>query len=192
MANLIIISGAQAVGKMTVAESLKEKTGYQLMINHDSIEVSDKIFGRGTDAQKELNHLIRKNVFYLAIKHDINLIFTLVVAYDDESEWEYINSLKNMFEQTGGTFYFVELFADTKMRLERNITPHRLEEKASKNDIERSTNDLLKTMQKHRLFSNYDEYICDNHIKIDNTYLSPDETADEIIERFNLNNNKKR
>ena len=43
MANLIIVCGPQAVGKMTVAESLRDKTGYCLMVNHDSIEVSDKI-----------------------------------------------------------------------------------------------------------------------------------------------------
>ena len=31
MANLIIISGPQAVGKMTVAENLRDKIGYYLM-----------------------------------------------------------------------------------------------------------------------------------------------------------------
>ena len=44
MANIIIIAGPMAVGKMTVAEALKEKIGYRLMTNHDSIEISDKIF----------------------------------------------------------------------------------------------------------------------------------------------------
>ena len=44
MANLIIISGPQAVGKMTVAECLKNKIGYSLMVNHDSIELAIKIF----------------------------------------------------------------------------------------------------------------------------------------------------
>ena len=44
MSNLIVVSGPQAVGKMTVAESLKEKTGYSLMVNHDSIEVAKKVF----------------------------------------------------------------------------------------------------------------------------------------------------
>ena len=44
MANLIVICGPQAVGKMTVAESLRDKLKYNLMMNHDSIEMSDKIF----------------------------------------------------------------------------------------------------------------------------------------------------
>ena len=38
-------------------ESLRDKIGYSLMVNHDSIEVSDKIFERGSAAQKELNKL---------------------------------------------------------------------------------------------------------------------------------------
>lgn len=41
MANLIVICGQQAVGKMTVAESLRDKIKYNLMMNHDSIEISD-------------------------------------------------------------------------------------------------------------------------------------------------------
>ena len=36
MANLIVVCGPQAVGKMTVAESLRDKIGYSLMVNHDS------------------------------------------------------------------------------------------------------------------------------------------------------------
>lgn len=77
MANLIIVSGPQAVGKMTVDESLRDNIGYSLMVNHDSIEVSDKIFERGSDAQKELNKLIRVNAFQTAIKYDIYLCYCI-------------------------------------------------------------------------------------------------------------------
>ena len=34
MANLIVVCGPQAVGKMVVAESLRDKLKYNLMINH--------------------------------------------------------------------------------------------------------------------------------------------------------------
>lgn len=186
MANLIIVSGPQAVGKMTVAESLRDKIGYSLMINHDSIEVSDKIFERGSSAQKELNKLIRKDVFETAIKYDVNMIFTFVTAYDCKEDIEYLNKLRTMFEATGGNFYFVELSADLQTRLDRNVTPHRLESKYSKNDIERSTKDLLETIEKYRLNSNEDEMICPNHLKINNTNLSPDEVSNIIINKFKL------
>ena len=63
MANLIIVCGPQAVGKMTVAESLRDKLKYNMMMNHDSIEISDKIFGFATHAQKEFNYYIREKHF---------------------------------------------------------------------------------------------------------------------------------
>ena len=50
MANLIIVSGPQAVGKMTVAEKLRDKIRYRLMTNHDSIELSDVVFERKSAA----------------------------------------------------------------------------------------------------------------------------------------------
>lgn len=190
MANLIIISGPQAVGKMTVAEELKDKIGYSLMVNHDSIEVSDKIFGMKTPAQRELNQSIRRSVFEIAIKYDVNMILTLVVAFELPEEIEYLNNLKSMFEKSGGKFFFVELEAELETRLERNVTPHRLESKKSKNDIEWSKNDLLKTMQKHKLNTSEGEILFPNHIKINNTNLSPNEVAEIVIKRFNLSREK--
>ena len=186
MANLIIVSGPQAVGKMTVAEELRNRIGYSLMVNHDSIEVSDKIFERGSPAQKELNQSIRKSAFEIAIKYDIDMIFTLVVAYDLPEEIEYLNSLRRMFEESGGKFYFIELEADVETRLKRNITPHRLESKKSKNDVEWSRNDLLKTMQKYKLNTDEGEILFPNHIKINNTHLSPNEVVDIVMKKFNL------
>lgn len=186
MTNLIIVSGPQAVGKMTVAEKIKEKLGYHLMINHDSIEVSNKIFGFATPAQKELSKIIRTGVFDLAVKYDIDMIFTFLTAFDSKTDLEYINNLKNMFEKTGGNLYFVELMADLNTRLERNVSQHRLDLKPSKRNVEFSTQDLLNLMNKHRLNSNEEEVVCENHIKIDNTNLLPEQVADIVIKKFGL------
>lgn len=186
MANLIIVSGPQAVGKMTVAEKLRDKIGYRLMTNHDSIELSDVVFERKSAAQKEFNLLIRSAAFETAVKYDVNMIFTFVMAYGEKEDLDYVNNLRNLFEQSGGNFYFVELSADLETRLQRNLTPHRLEMKPTKRDTEWTKNDILKTMEKYRLNSYEDEFICDNHIKIDNTNLQPEEVADIIIEKFNL------
>lgn len=186
MANLIVVSGPQAVGKMTVAEKLKEKLGYSLMVNHDSIEVSDKIFERGSNPQKELNKIIREGAFKTAIKYNIDMIFTFVTAFDMQSDIDYLNNLRSMFESTGGEFYFIELEADVKTRLERNVSPHRLESKYTKNDIETSKKDLLETMEKYRLNSNEGEIICPNHLKINNTNLEPEVVAEQVIQHFQL------
>ena len=82
MANLIVVCGPQAVGKMTVAESLRDKLKYNMMMNHDSIEVSDRIFGFATPAQKEFNALFREKAFDVAVRHNVGLIFTYVCAFE--------------------------------------------------------------------------------------------------------------
>ena len=186
MANLMVVTGPQAVGKMTVAEKIKEKTNYSLMTNHDSIEVAKKIFHNNTKAWKELSGLIREETFKTAVKNNINLIFTFVTAFGIQEDIDYLNRLKNMFEQSGGKFYFVELEADLETRLERNLTPHRMEEKPSKRDTEWTVKDIYKTMEKYRLNSNEGEITFENYIKINNTNLSPEDVADMIIEKFKL------
>lgn len=191
MANLIIICGPQAVGKMTVAESLRDKLKYNLMMNHDSIEVSDRIFGFATPAQKEFNAVFRKTAFDLAVKHNVDLLFTYVCAFEMLQEREYLNSLAKLFESNGGNFYFVELSADLEKRLERNVTPHRLERKASKRDVEWSKANLLRDTELHKLNSDPEEVWFEHHLKIDNTNLEPDEVADLVIKYFELAANEK-
>lgn len=191
MANLVIVCGPQAVGKMTVAESLRDKLRYNMMMNHDSIEMSDKIFGFGTPAQKEFNAIFREKAFELAVKHNVDLIFTYVCAFEVPQEREYLTSLAELFKINGGEFYFVELSADLATRLERNETPHRMECKASKRDVAWSKANLLKDATNHRLNLEDGEIWFDNHIKIDNTNLHPDEVADMVIEQFQLVANEK-
>ena len=191
MANLIIVCGPQAVGKMTVAESLRDKLKYNMMMNHDSIEVSDKIFGFATPAQKEFNKFFREKAFELAVKHNVDMIFTYVCAFDMPEEREYLTGLEEQFTANGGNFYFVELSADLDTRLARNETPHRMERKASKRDVEWSKANLLRDAEKHRLNLDADEVWFEHHLKIDNTNLEPDEVADMVIKEFQLVANDK-
>ena len=186
MANLIVITGPLAVGKMTVAEVLREKTGYNLMINHDSIEVSDKIFGFATPAQKEFNLLIREMAFNTAVKYNESIIFTMALHFDDKEKIDYLRELKQRFEKTGGKFYFIELSAGLDVRLERNTTPHRLEMKKSKQDIEWSRRNLINSHNNHKLNSDYGELLFENHLKINNENLSPQEVAEMIVNKYSF------
>ncbi len=186
MANLIVVCGPQAVGKMVVAESLRDKLHYNMMMNHDSIEMSDKIFGFNTPAQREFNAIFREKAFDLAVKHNVNLIFTYVTAFEMQEERDYLMSLHDLFVKNGGNFYFVELSADLETRLLRNETPYRMERKASKKDVEWSRNNLLRDTEKHRLNSDEGEVWFENHLKIDNTDLLPDQVADMVIKEYDL------
>ena len=191
MANLIVICGPQAVGKMTVAERLRDKLRYNMMMNHDSIELSDRIFGFGTPAQRALNGAIRETVFALAVKHDVDLIFTFVCAFDEPEDVQYLRDLEAQFTGSGGSFYFVELSATLEARLLRNETPHRMDMKPSKRNTEWSRNDILVTAQKYKLNTDEGETLFAHHLKIDNTDLTPDEVADRVIAAFGLVPNEK-
>ena len=191
MANLIVVCGPQAVGKMTVAESLRDKLKYNLMMNHDSIEISDRIFGFATPAQAEFNRFFRQKAFELAVTHNVDLLFTYVCAFEMPEEKEYLDRLAAQFEANGGNFYFVELSADLETRIARNETPHRMERKPSKRDVARSKSNLLKDNTNHQLNSAEGEYWFKNHLKIDNTHLEPDQVADMVIEHFHLTANEK-
>ena len=83
----------------------------------------------------------------LAVKYNVDLIFTYVAALEMKEEIDYLKSLEMQFTTSGGNFYFIELSADLDTRLKRNLTPHRMERKASKKDTKWSKENLLKDMQ---------------------------------------------
>ncbi len=190
MTDLVVIIGPQAVGKMTIGEKLKEKIGYTLMTNHDSIEIAIKIFSSNKDAKLKLKSKIREDVFNICLENNISIIFTFVVDFNTNDDILYLNELKNKFEKTGGYFYLIELEADLQTRLERNKTPHRLECKPSKRNMEWSDKELIESMDIYRMNSIKDEIKFENYIKINNTNLSPNAVCDIIINKFNFNLNK--
>ena len=191
MANLIVVCGPQAVGKMVVAESLRDKLKYNMMMNHDSIEITDRIFGFATPAQREFNECFRAKAFEIAVKHNVDLIFTYVCAFEMQEEKDYLTNLHDLFVGNGGKFYFVELSADLDTRLKRNETAYRMERKASKRDVEWSRSNLLSDTKNHRLNSEEGETWFENHLKIDNSKLEPDQVADLVIKEFKLIPNDK-
>ena len=190
MTDLVVIIGPQAVGKMTIGEKLKEKIGYTLMTNHDSIEIAIKIFSSNKNAKLKLKSKIREDVFNICLENNISIIFTFVVDFNTNDDILYLNELKNKFEKTGGHFYLIELEADLQTRLERNKTPHRLECKPSKRNMEWSDKELIESMDIYRMNSIKDEIKFENYIKINNTNLSPNAVCDIIINKFNFNLNK--
>ena len=180
MSKLILITGGQAVGKMTVGESLKAKTGIPMTMNHDSLDLAAKIYGWGHPAHKLLSESIRKSTFESAIMTNTDLIFTYVWAFNEQEDWEYVENINKLFN---GELYIVELVTDLQTRLKRNKTEYRLSVKPSKRNIEASDQELINSLDKYRLISNEKEVeqVYKNYINIDNTNLTPEEVADIII-----------
>ncbi len=188
--DLILILGSGAVGKMTVGQKLTEITDFRLFHNHMMIEPVLEIFG---SFQGALVSKLREDIFDEFMKTDYQgMIFTYMMAFDLPSEWEYIKSLSDRFEATGGTVYYVELVADQEERLKRNKTENRLKNKASKRDTDISDSRLKYEDSHYRLVSNDGEIGFGNYIKIDNTKLEPELCAKMIKEHFDLPDKSRR
>jgi len=184
---LIIIFGPQAVGKMTVGQSLAEITNLKLFHNHMTIDLVSNFFDYGSSSGKRLVNLFRQEIFEEVAKSDLEgLIFTFVWGLDLEDDWKYVKQISSIFEKENGTVYMVELEADLAERLERNKSDNRLLHKPTKRDITRSEQNLLETLKHHRLNSHPGEIQVDNFVKINNTNKSPTEVASLIRDTFNL------
>lgn len=182
--DVVIIVGPQAVGKMTVGEELERKTGLKLMHNHMTIELVIKFMSweEGIDLITMIRDEIMKRV---AKGNSLGMIITFIWAFDLESDWDYVYHIKDIFKKH--RVCIVELNSDVLTRLDRNVSENRLEKKMSKRNIEWSNNELVSSMQKHRMTSYRDEVQMENYLRIDNTHLSASDTAETIIEHFKLN-----
>ena len=181
---LVFILGDAAVGKMTVGQELMKMTDLRLFHNHMTIEPVIEIFG---GYEHEVIAQIREVIFKnFAKSKNYGMIFTLMMAFDCQSDWDYLEHIKKIFTPYKTEFYYVELVASQEIRLERNATENRLKNKASKRDIEVSNKRLIEDDKKYRCISYDGEVKFDNYIRIDNSDKEPDEVAKLIKETFNL------
>ena len=180
---LVFIFGSGAVGKMTVGQELMKLTGLRLFHNHMTIEPVIAVFG--TYNGKVVNEI--REVFFreFAASDQYGMIFTYMWAFDQQSDWDYVAHVKEIFAPYGTEFYYVELVAPREIRLQRNATENRIRNKPSKADVEAS-NERLLGEDKYRLVSNEGEIPFDNYLRIDNSQLSAEEAAKRIRDTFNL------
>ncbi len=181
---LLFLIGNAAVGKMTVGQELMKITDLRLFHNHMTIEPVIEIFG--SFYPPAINRL-REVIFEEFAKSDnYGMIFTYMWAFDQQSDWDYIEHVKSIFAPYNTEFYYAELVASREVRLQRNATENRLKNKASKRDLDFSNQRLISDDAKYRIESLEGEIPFDNYIKIDNTDLPPDTVARMIKERFCL------
>lgn len=181
---LVFLLGDAAVGKMTVGQELMKITDLRLFHNHMTIEPVLEIFGRfDGETILELRDVIFRRFAASGLP---GMIFTMMMAFDMPSDWEYLEHVKSFFEPYGAEFYYVELIAPQSVRLQRNGTENRLKHKASKRDLVVSDRRLIEDDRKHRCVSCEGEIPFENYLRIENTDLSAEETARQIKETFRL------
>ncbi|MBQ8995522.1 MAG: shikimate kinase [Oscillospiraceae bacterium] len=181
---VVFIMGNSAVGKMTVGQELTKITELSLFHNHMMIEPVIEIF---QEFRMDIVAKLRMTIFEeFAASGKYGMIFTFMMAFDHQEDWDYLEKIKNVFLPYGAEFFYVELVAPQKVRLERNHTENRLSNKPSKRDLGFSDKLLLEADTKYRCESYEGEFPFPNYLRVENTDLSAAATAQRIKEFFAL------
>jgi len=171
---LIFIYGAPAVGKLTVANELAAQTGFKVFHNHLSIDCIEPIFPFGTKSFWKLIDLIRVETIAEAARVGQNLIHTF--CYAKGSDDEYVAQITKTVESNDGEVCFVLLTCE-KGELEKRV----LEESRKRVNKANNLEILHEILNKYDLFSPVPER---ESLCIDNTSLSPSDTARRIVKHF--------
>ena len=184
---LLFVVGPPAVGKMTVGAAIAEITGLKLFHNHMTVEPILRLFEFGTPAFHRLVQSFRSQIFEeMAASDTPGLIFTYVWAFGEPGEAEAIDLYSAPFRDRGGRILFLELTASQEVRLQRNAGETRLAEKPSKRDLAWSDRNLRELDAQYRLNSDTEFAGRDDHLLVDNTDLSPEEVARQVVDYFGL------
>ena len=98
MAKLVLLTGPQAIGKMTVGQELEKITKLKLFHNHMTIDLVSKFFDYGTEVGRKLVVDFRMKILEEVAKSDLDgIIFTCVMAYDIEEDVYIMEKIKEMF-----------------------------------------------------------------------------------------------
>jgi len=173
---LIVIYGPPGVGKLTVANALSLRTNFKVFHNHLTIDCTKPVFDFGTDAFWRINGRLRCEVIAEAAREDINVVHTFVYAKGQDDD--YFRELIAAAEDNGGEVHLVLLRCSDGEQKQRIVSESRVRMRkladAGSVDTLQQQFDLLSPLpgRKTRI--------------IDNTKLSADQAALQIIKHFGL------
>lgn len=180
MKEIIIIFGPPAVGKMTVGQEVCKLNNYALLYNHKTIDLVEQIFEFGSEHFNKLNRKIRIDILKEVAKSNLKgIVLTKNWRFNVKEDNLFISQILKIFEETNSKVFFIELEADIEIRVTRNKTENRLSSKPT-----------MINQSKEFIYNEEDKFISNttetdnklpNHIKINNSHLSAEETAKKII-----------
>jgi thymidylate kinase len=173
---LIFIYGSPAVGKLTVSNELARLINYKVFHNHLTVDAILPIFEFGSPPFTKLNDQFRKLLIAEAVSHNVNLISTYCYAKDLDDER--VEELLKLVEDGGGEVSCILLTCDREEIKRRVINESR------QNTEKIKTVELLdEIFLKYELFSTLPNR---ESLVIDNTNLSAETVAKQIIEHYQL------
>ncbi len=173
---MVFLYGPPAVGKLTVAKELAKLTGYKLFHNHLTVDLVSSLYEWGSLKYWEYLRAIREELLENLAKDNVDVIFTFVYAAGEDEQ--VMERMFKRIEENGGEVLLVQLTTSVKKLKERIVTDVRKQfKKMSKTEA------LDKWLKQYKLFEAYPNR---KNIIIDNSDLSPRETAKLIVEKYYL------
>ena len=166
---LVIIHGAPAVGKLTIARHLNCALGGLLYDNHSSLELIKRKIPYGSSGFADAVWAKRMTFFQNAFSSQQDVIFTL--AYEPRKHAKRISSLGKLSNRYNVTRFLVYLYCGMPERLER-VTNLDRKSKGKIHDIEK-----FMDFEEHSNFQS----IPNSNISINTELFSPLESSDIIL-----------
>jgi len=179
---LVVITGAQAVGKMTVGQALSRHTGMPLFFNHQIIDLVTPYFAFGTP---EFEHVVKHfTVSFMesAATAGRGLIVTWAWRFNEPEDAEALQTFIAPFVEAGRVCV-AELHAPLEVRLQRNLTENRRAHKR----LDWATEETLRDLSERYEFKSGGTIPLElPHVIVDTTDLPPEQSAARIAEAFGL------
>lgn len=172
----ILLHGAPAVGKLTIAKELSRITGAVLFHNHLTINVAKPIFEFGTEPFWELVTKLRFESFEAAAKNNIEK-FIFTYCYSHPKDLHEVEAIENILNKFNGELCPVFLHSDL------SITENRIA-----NDDRKHIGKLTSIEAFYKLVkeTNYAPIPRTGCLAIDTGVTSPELAAQKVIAYFNL------
>ncbi|MBR1213211.1 hypothetical protein [Bradyrhizobium sp. JYMT SZCCT0180] len=174
---LLLLHGAPAAGKLTVAKALLARVPGRLMDNHASIDLARTIFEFDAPGFWELVHDVRYAAIDAAARHGVELLVT-TLCYVDPDDRAQLEAFEAIMQRNGGDVLPVFLHCSREEAARRVGNPDRVDRRKMS-----SAERLLSYLDRYQ-FSPVPRPDC---LTLDTEEKPADATAREIIGHFGLN-----
>ncbi len=123
---LILIHGAPAVGKLTVAKALTQATSSKLFDNHAAIDAALTVFNFGDPGFWELVRTIRLAVLKAALEQNVPLV-VMTSCYSAPEDTPDFELFENVIQEHGGEILPAYLFCSEEEAIRRVGNADRVE-----------------------------------------------------------------
>ena len=174
---LIILYGPPAVGKLTIAEKLAERTGYKIFQNNPTVHAVVPIFEFGTPEFIRSLERIRLTLLEEAARSNMGgMIFTY--CYDAKEEDRTIDKMIEAVERAGGAVHLVQLICPESVLFER------IDNESRKAHGKLMDHDRLRAMlERYDLFT---PYLLRDSLSIDTSTSGIGQSVSTILSTFGI------